>query len=52
VSVLNTELNIELRHIALTQLKNDTRQKTGIKDKRLRAGWDERYLEQLLFQTD
>ena len=38
-----------LRHIALTRLKNDNT-KLGIKNKRLKAGWDERYLEALLFQ--
>lgn len=38
-----------LRHIALTRLKNDAHTKLGIKNKRLRAGWDERYLAQLLF---
>ena len=41
-----------LRHIALTRLKNDTSQKMGIKNKRLRAGWDDRYREHLLFRTD
>jgi predicted transposase YbfD/YdcC len=39
-----------LRHIALTRLKNDSATKLGIKNKRLKAGWDERYLEELLFQ--
>ncbi len=38
-----------LRHIALGLLKNDTRTKLGIKNKRLKAGWDERYLASLLF---
>ena len=38
-----------LRHIALTRLKNDAHTKLGIKNKRLQAGWDERYLGQLLF---
>lgn len=40
-----------LRHIALTRLKNDTREKMGIKNKRLKAGWDDKYLSELLFQT-
>ncbi len=39
-----------LRHIALTRLKNDSTTKLGIKNKRLKAGWDQRYLEALLFQ--
>jgi len=40
-----------LRHIALSRLKNDKREKMGIKNKRLKAGWDDNYLSQLLFQT-
>ena len=40
-----------LRHIALTRLKNDHRAKIGIKNKRLKAGWDDTYLSQLLFET-
>lgn len=39
-----------LRHLALTRLKNDSTTKLGIKNKRLKAGWDQRYLEALLFQ--
>jgi predicted transposase YbfD/YdcC len=38
-----------LRHIALNLLKNDTRCKRGIKTKRLKAGWDNDYLTNLLF---
>jgi predicted transposase YbfD/YdcC len=38
-----------LRHIALTRLKNDTSIKSGIKTKRLAAGWNEDYLAKLLF---
>ena len=38
-----------LRHIALNKLKNDTSLKVGIKNKRLTAGWDNRYLTKLLF---
>ena len=38
-----------LRHIALNRLKNDNT-KLGIQNKRLRAGWDENYLAQLLFE--
>ena len=39
-----------LRHIALTRLKKD-KTKLGIKNKRLKAGWDERYLAKLLFES-
>ena len=38
-----------LRHIAMSRLKNDST-KLGIKNKRLKAGWDEQYLEKLLFE--
>jgi predicted transposase YbfD/YdcC len=37
-----------LRRTALSLLKNETTQKVGIKNKRLTAGWDERYLEKVL----
>jgi predicted transposase YbfD/YdcC len=40
-----------LRHIALSRLKNDTQEKIGIKNKRLKAGWDEKYLSRLLFEN-
>jgi predicted transposase YbfD/YdcC len=39
-----------LRHIALTRLKQDPT-KLGIKSKRLKAGWSEAYLTELLFQA-
>ena len=39
-----------LRHIALTRLKQDRRTKLGIHNKRLKAGWNERYLAELLFE--
>ena len=39
-----------LRHIALSRLKNDKREKMGIKNKRLKAGWDDNYLSELLFK--
>lgn len=41
---------VVLRHIALGLLKNDTSTKLGIKNKRLKAGWDESYLAKLLFE--
>lgn len=37
-----------LRHIALSLLKQDTMLKVGIKNKRLRAGWDHDYLLSVL----
>lgn len=38
-----------LRRTALSMLKNETSLKVGIKNKRLTAGWDETYLEKVLF---
>src|SRR5262245_46941073 len=38
-----------LRHIALNLLRQDTSTKLGIHNKRLKAGWDEVYLANLLF---
>ena len=40
-----------LRHMALTRLKNDKSTKTGIKNRRLKAGWDNTYLANLLLQS-
>jgi predicted transposase YbfD/YdcC len=37
-----------IRHIALNLLKQETTAKTGIKNKRLMAGWDHAYLAKLL----
>lgn len=37
-----------IRHIALNLLKQDQRLKVGIKNKRLRAGWDQDYLLSVL----
>lgn len=37
-----------LRQIALNCLKNETTLKRGIKTKRLKAGWDEKYLLKVL----
>lgn len=37
-----------LRHIALNALKQETSAKLGIKNKRLKAGWDEDYLLKVL----
>lgn len=38
-----------LRHIALNLLRQDSTSTMGIQNKRLKAGWDEAYLEKLLF---
>ena len=38
-----------LRRTALSLLKNESTAKVGIKNKRLTAGWDESYLEKVLF---
>jgi predicted transposase YbfD/YdcC len=38
-----------LRHIALNLLRHDTSTKLGIHNKRLKAGWDEAYLANLVF---
>ena len=40
-----------LRHIALARLKNEKTLKRGIKTKRLKAGWDEKYRAKLLFDV-
>jgi len=40
-----------LRRTALSLLKNETTEKTGIKNKRLTAGWDDNYLEKVLLGT-
>ena len=40
-----------LRRTALAMLKNETTLKIGIKNKRLSAGWNEHYLEQVLVGT-
>jgi predicted transposase YbfD/YdcC len=40
-----------LRRTALSLLKREATAKVGIKNKRLTAGWDEEYLEQVLFGT-
>jgi hypothetical protein len=39
-----------LRHIALTRLRQDRHTELGIQNKRLRAGWDDCYLAELLVE--
>lgn len=38
-----------LRHIALNLIREERTAKLGVKNKRLRAGWDNRYLAKVLF---
>jgi len=38
-----------LRHIALNLLRQDKSTKLGIQNKRLKAGWDDTYLANLVF---
>jgi predicted transposase YbfD/YdcC len=40
-----------VRRMALSLLKNETSQKVGVRTKRLTAGWNDEYLEQVLFGT-
>jgi predicted transposase YbfD/YdcC len=40
-----------VRRMALSLLKNEKSQKVGVKTKRLTAGWNDGYLEQVLFGT-
>ncbi len=40
-----------LRRAALSMLKNESTAKMGVKNKRLAAGWDDAYLEQVLVGT-
>jgi predicted transposase YbfD/YdcC len=41
----NSDANMAIiRHVALNLVKSETTAKVGIKNKRLKAGWDERYL--------
>ena len=40
-----------VRRMALSLLKNEKSQKVGVKTKRLTTGWNDDYLEQVLFGT-
>ena len=42
-----TNLGI-IRHFALNLIKSDKTKKSGVKGRRKRAGWDDKYLSQLL----
>lgn len=41
-----------IRRIAMNLMKKDTKSKHSLKARRKRAGWDDEYLEYLLFQAD
>ena len=47
----STENFVVMRHVALNLLKNDKSTKLGVKNKRLKAGWDEGYLTKLLMSA-
>lgn len=48
----HADANLALvRRTALSLLKNERSQKVGVKTKRLTAGWNDDYLEQVLFGT-
>ena len=38
-----------LRHIAVNAIKQERTAKLGVKNKRLKAGWDDSYLAKILF---
>ena len=40
-----------IRRMALSLLKNEKSEKVGVKSKRMIAGWNDGYLEQVLFGT-
>jgi hypothetical protein len=40
-----------LRHIALKLIKQERSSKRSVRGKRLKAGWDNTYLERVLFGT-
>jgi len=41
-----------IRHISLNLLKSESTLKVGIKNKRLKAGWDNEYLLKALFSMN
>ena len=50
-AVSGKSLDDVLRRIALNFLKKDTSSKIGIANRRRRAGWDNNYMEKILFAT-
>lgn len=45
----NSAANLSvIRHAALNLIKNEKTAKVGIKTKRLKAGWDQRYLQKIM----
>jgi hypothetical protein len=41
-----------IRHVGINLLSRDKKTKVGVKTKRLKAGWDEKYLNNILSSLD
>jgi len=49
----NSAANMSIiRHVALNLLKSDKTAKVGVKNKRLKAGWDDDYLTAILLSLN
>jgi len=49
----NSAANMSIiRHISLNLLKSESTAKVGIKNRRLKAGWDNEYLLKVLFSMN